>query len=188
MKALRMAALVFLSVPLWLQAKPIPSKEQPSKLGRSKLLYYYESAVLDHAHKSDLYRRRDARVLLKGAAAEDAWATLRASPRDPAESMTTGVYGLGTLVFINAHGRPEAMIDMTDPPRARIFRCGSNATFYWNAYGLLEHIETYQADKFYLKLLPDLRRVAPNEIELNERFITQIFHATLDEYIAGKGH
>lgn len=161
---------------------------QPSKLGQARMLYYYGAADLNHSHKSDFYRRRDARVVLTGAAAENTYATLRASPLDPNESMSTGVFGLGTLVYIDAHGRPEAMIDMTDAPRARIFRVGSNATFFWDDYEPLEHIESHQAPDFYLQILPDLRRVAPKEIESNERFIKQLYHATLDEYVTARPH
>jgi hypothetical protein len=122
----------------------------------------------EHPEWRSYVRRRDCLVLLTGRKAEATVASLMASPKIDS-GVTMGQFDLGELVFVDEHGRAKWKIDTTDAPKAWVIRADNDARFIWNRDDSTEH-EMHLAREFYRQVLPELRRLAPAEIEHEESF------------------
>jgi len=139
----------------------------------------------------DFFRRRDTAVLFSGPAAKDAMASLLSAPHRPSQSMIGGIYSLGLLFYLDEHDRARWSINTTDAPSARILSTQSNSLFIWSIYTPLPPrpgedspaFELYTARDFYHKLLPELQRVDPKEIDGLEDFLRKYYNRSLEELI-----
>ena len=127
---------------------------------------------------------------MTGRAAEDAMDSLLASRRYP-KVMHMGLFDIELLAFEDEHGRFRSLIETTDAPRANIRRAGSDASYVWTEQELFVGVngammpsfaDGYLANDFYRKILPELRRVAPDKIARTDEWLRHGLDKRVTEY------